>query len=587
MRHATQSYRLLIATLMGLGCASIVCAATTPDLAITPATLDFKYTVGANLPAVQTLQIKSSGTPLSFTISISGPVPYNAEWLSVSAASGTTSATLNVYVNPTSLPGGSYTGVIAVSSAAAATPVHNILVTLEVANAPATLSASTSALVFNYVTGSSPPASQAIELFTSGSTLTVSIAITGGTWLQATPSGSISLVGLPGTVNASVNPTNLAPGAYTAQIVFSSSTAVNKSVPVTVTLNVAAAPPVISAGGIWPPGVFAGAPATVVTITGANFFSTSVVNIGGTTLTKTLVSPNTLLASIPASLLTTAGSLSIVITTPTATGASAAAPFTVYGPGPQLWAVANGASSNMSVVSPGGIITIYGVGLGPTAITAFPGTNPVPISLPATTPSTSITINGLPAPLLYTSATQVSCIVPYALAAQSGNPANLVLTYNGVASNPFSVNVVDTDPGIFTLDASGVGPGAILNFNSTNGDYTVNAATNAATAGSIVVIYATGFGAINCVSTATSTCTASPDETQLVTGTVTPAAAVSVTIGGQVATVQAALAPIGSVAGLLQINVTVPSGIPAGTSVPVVVSVGAASSQARVTMTLK
>jgi uncharacterized protein (TIGR03437 family) len=189
--------------------------------------------------------------------------------------------------------------------------------------------------------------------------------------------------------------------------------------------------------------------------------------------------------------------------------------------------------------------------------------------------------------LLYTSATQVSCIVPYAVAAQSGTPVNLVLTYSGLSSAPFSVNVVATDPGLFTLDASGTGQGAILNFNAATADYTVNSAANAATAGSTVVLYATGFGVINCVTTITSTCSAVPDETQLVTGTVTPSAAVGVTIGGQTATVQAAVAPIGSVAGLLQLNVTVPAGLGANAAVPVVVIFGAAASQAKVTMAVK
>jgi len=51
--------------------------------------------------------------------------------------------------------------------------------------------------------------------------------------------------------------------------------------------------------------------------------------------------------------------------------------------------------------------------------------------------------------------------------------------------------------------------------------------------------------------------------------------------------VQGAQAPIGSVPGLLQVNVTVPSGAKTGTAVPVVVSVGSAHSQARVTMAVK
>jgi uncharacterized protein (TIGR03437 family) len=68
---------------------------------------------------------------------------------------------------------------------------------------------------------------------------------------------------------------------------------------------------------------------------------------------------------------------------------------------------------------------------------------------------------------------------------------------------------------------------------------------------------------------------------------VTPTAAVAVTIGGKSATVQAAVAPLGSVAGLLQLNVTVPTGIPASAAVPVAVTFGAASSQPRVTLALK
>ena len=237
-------------------------------------------------------------------------------------------------------------------------------------------------------------------------------------------------------------------------------------------------------------------------------------------------------------------------------------------------------------------LTIYGVGLGPAALRCSREPIRCPLCCrprrhPLRSRLTDLAGTVFNAPLLYTSATQVSCIVPYSVAAQTGNAVPLVLTYNGTASPPFNVNVVNTDPGIFTLDASGMGQGAILNFNSSSGNYTVNTATNAALGGSTVVIYATGFGAVACVSTSTSICTASPDETQLVTGTVTPSATVTVTIGGQAATVQAASAPIGSVPGLLQINVTVPVGVAPSTLVPVLVTFGTSNSQAGVTMTLK
>ena len=73
---------------------------------------------------------------------ITGALPYSAHWLSVSANSGTTTASIKVYVNPTGLPSGSYSGTISINSPSAATPVQNFPVTLDVGDAPATLVAS-------------------------------------------------------------------------------------------------------------------------------------------------------------------------------------------------------------------------------------------------------------------------------------------------------------------------------------------------------------------------------------------------------------------------------------------------------------
>jgi uncharacterized protein (TIGR03437 family) len=337
---------------------------------------------------------------------------------------------------------------------------------------------------------------------------------------------------------------------------------------------------------VWPPGVLVNSTAVIATLTGTNYFPTSVASITvlttTTPLVTTVLSPTAMLVAIPAALLTTAAALPIVITTPTALAPSAAATFTVYGPGPQLWAVADAASYAVSNVSPGEIITIFGIGMGPAGLTMYPGTSPLPASLPATEPNTSVTIDGVAAPILYTSANQVSCIAPYTLTSPSAPTVDLVLTYNSIASTPFVVNAVATDPGVFSINASGAGQGAILNFNSLTGDYTVNSSANGAVKGNIVVIYVTGFGQ-----------TSPPgDETTFITAGAPPAptvpvAAVSVTIGGLAATVLAAAAPIGSVPGVLQINVTVPLTVTSGNAVPVLVTVGTATSQAKVTMAVK
>ena len=68
---------------------------------------------------------------------------------------------------------------------------------------------------------------------------------------------------------------------------------------------------------------------------------------------------------------------------------------------------------------------------------------------------------------------------------------------------------------------------------------------------------------------------------------VTPLSAVTVTIGGQTATVNAAQAAPGSVPGLLQINVVVPATSTVGMAVPIDVNIGGIDSQANVTMAVK
>ena len=99
----------------------------------------------------------------------------------------------------------------------------------------------------------------------------------------------------------------------------------------------------------------------------------------------------------------------------------------------------------------------------------------------------------------------------------------------------------------------------------------------------------TGFGATDCVDgTGTNVCKPAATEANLISGIVTPKLPVTVSIDGIAAPlVGNPQAPVNSVPGVLQINATVPTGAKAGAAVPVVVSVGTASSQAKVTMAVK
>lgn len=88
----------------------------------------------------------------------------------------------------------------------------------------------------------------------------------------------------------------------------------------------------------------------------------------------------------------------------------------------------------------------------------------------------TLTLNGTPAKLLFTSSDQINFEVPATL---TGSTAQLVVTASGVPSVPMTTNLAAASPGIFV-------PG-ILNQNST-----VNGASNPAPAGTFVQIYTTG-----------------------------------------------------------------------------------------------
>ncbi|MGB6946303.1 MAG: IPT/TIG domain-containing protein [Bryobacteraceae bacterium] len=228
--------------------------------------------------------------------------------------------------------------------------------------------------------------------------------------------------------------------------------------------------------------------------------------------------------------------------------------------------IVNAASYVTGGVAPGEMITIFGSGLGPATLAPLQTDQRGYVS--TTLGGTQVLFDGTPAPLIYSLAGQVSAVVPYETFGKSSTQVQVV--FQGQSSSTVSVPVVTALPGVFTLNSSGSGPGAIV-----NQDGTVNSATNPAAAGSIVMIFATGEGQTN------------PDGTDgKPDGFPAPApiAPVSATIGGLNADVQYAGGVAGLVAGFLQVNVRLPSGVSTSSAVPVILSIGGKSSQANVTL---
>jgi len=145
--------------------------------------------------------------------------------------------------------------------------------------------------------------------------------------------------------------------------------------------------------------------------------------------------------------------------------------------------ITGGASLNP--VALGSIVTIFGSNLA--SQTKAADAVPLPTSLGGT--SVLLSRNGAetPAPLLFVSPTQINFQAPAAGMGQ------IVVSRDGVRSDLTPVATGDTGLGIFTLDASGCGRGAIANVGP-DGSWSLNTPSNSAAPGQAIVVLANGMG---------------------------------------------------------------------------------------------
>jgi uncharacterized protein (TIGR03437 family) len=230
--------------------------------------------------------------------------------------------------------------------------------------------------------------------------------------------------------------------------------------------------------------------------------------------------------------------------------------------------VTNAASYAAGFVSAGEIIAIFGQGLGPQKLATFQLDKAGRIG--TSLAGVAVTVDGRPAPLLYVSAGQIGAIVPYGIS--SPNP-RLSVTVNGVTSPSAPLTLADAQPGIFSLDSSGTGQAAAI-----NQDGSLNGVFNPASKGAVISLYGTGEGHTNPGGT---------DGQINLNATPRPVLSVSATVSGVPATVLYAAAAPGQVAGMIQVNIRVPSEVSSGLAVPVVIQIGAKSSPKGVTIAVQ
>jgi uncharacterized protein (TIGR03437 family) len=228
-------------------------------------------------------------------------------------------------------------------------------------------------------------------------------------------------------------------------------------------------------------------------------------------------------------------------------------------------------SVSAATLSPGSLATIFGSGLA----AGLSSASSVPLST-ALSDVTSVTINGIPAPLMFVSDGQISVQVPWEVVP---GPATLIVNRASSSSQPMPLQVNAFAPALISLN---LGTGQAL---ATNADGTITAPTgplpgfnsHPATAGDTVTFFATGLGTVNPPPLDGSN---SSDVTRQTTST--PA----VQIGGVTAQVSfSGLSP--QFVGIYQLSVVVPGGVTTGNTVAVQVQTADGSNSNPVTIALQ
>lgn len=225
----------------------------------------------------------------------------------------------------------------------------------------------------------------------------------------------------------------------------------------------------------------------------------------------------------------------------------------------KLAAVMNSASYTSASIAPGEVVTLFGTGMGPAALTAYQldANHRIATQLAGV----QIAFNGFSAPLIYVSDKQSAAVVPFELA--GAGSAQVVVQYSGRIAAAVTVPVTNTMPGLFSASQGGSGPGAIQ-----NSDQSYNSAANPAAAGSEIVLWISGLGAL----------TPAPPNGSFV-GSPLPSLQfpVTVNIGGAPAQVVYSGPAPTAVAGLYQVNCVIPPGTPSGNAAVTVTADGRSS----------
>ncbi|HWB85333.1 MAG TPA: hypothetical protein VG675_14415 [Bryobacteraceae bacterium] len=547
--------------------------------------------VAGSAPLAQTVAVSTTGSsPLSFSTAVS--TLSGGNWLSVAPHSGSTSTSgpatpVQINADITGLAPGVYFGRVDFAAPSATNSPQSLEVALNVLASAASPIVEPTALEFVAAAGSTPAPQTLLVIDPSAAAVTINplpIFDQGQSWFSVTPAPVTLTPGQPLTLTVTPHIAGLTAGVYLGSIsleVGNVDTAYTLPVEMVVTPGDSGASipqaactptqllPVVTslfdgfttqAGLPVPLQVqvvdSCGNPlndGSVVASTGPADPSVSLTPVGNGQWAGTWLPHEAAggAASVAVSASSFTPDLHGSVSIAGKVSANSTAPLVVTG------SVVNPASWTANApVAPGGFLSIFGSNLatGSSSAAVLP-------FLPQMG-GTRVLMGNEPLPLQYTGSGQINALVPYDVPVNSTQ--QLVVERNGVSySLPETVLVSAAQPAVFTQDQSGKGAGAIVVVKA-DGTQFLNTSATPAGSGDALEIFCTGLGAVTPAVPAGSAAPASPPATTV--------NAVSVQIGGQTVTpFFAGLAP--GFAGLYQVNILVPTGIPAAVDVPLVLSV--------------
>ena len=226
-------------------------------------------------------------------------------------------------------------------------------------------------------------------------------------------------------------------------------------------------------------------------------------------------------------------------------------------------------------LAPGSFVTIFGTALSQPA--SDQGGGAVAVPLPETLAATSVFVAGAtPAPMVFALGSQLNIILPFEQDPNAG-PVDVLILRGSTPSAPFELQIAPAEPGIFTIGSAGVGEGVVQDAAFRLVSRQIPGARPGVSPGDVVIIYATGLGAVN---------------PPVLSGTASPASPLAVVanevrveIGGQNAQIGfAGLTP--AFVSLYQLNVVIPPGLAPGDA-EIVIFVAGRPSPSGVTLAIQ